>query len=91
MNYVLEKYPRTSACVNGRLSVLLENSVEVGRAYALVLVPAILKAVPDGAACVDSRLNREAEMDLIRGQQMGMVRTVEFCSWNSGSFLGRVS
>lgn len=76
VNYVLEKYPRTSACVNGRPSLLLENSVEAGRAYAVVLVPAILKAVPDWATCVDGRLNRESEMDLIRGEQMGMVRTV---------------
>lgn len=78
-------------------SLLLENSVEIGRAYALVLVPAFLKAVPDWATCVDCGLNRESEMDLIRGQPMGMVRMVEsrnalwFCSWNSGSFLGRVS
>lgn len=77
VNYILEKYPRTSACVNGRPSLLLENSVEVGRAYALVLVPAILKAVPDWAMCVDCRPNRESEMDFIRGQQMGMVRIVE--------------
>ena len=77
MNYVLEKYPRTSACVNGRPPLLLENSVEVGRACAVVLVPAILKAVPDWATCVDCRLNRESEIDLIRGQQMGMVRTLE--------------
>lgn len=58
-------------------SLSLENSVEIERAYALVLVPAVLKAVPDWAMCVVCELNHESEMDLIRGQQMGMVRTVE--------------
>lgn len=66
-----------------RPSLSLENSVGIERAYALVLVPAVLKAVPGWAACVVCELNRESEMDLIGGQQMGWSER-----WSRGTLFG---